>query len=185
MNILFLGDVFGKPGRNCLKHEIPKLVKEYDIDTVIANGENASGGIGINPDIADMLFNTGIDVITSGNHIYKKREIYYYITSEPRLLKPANYPPGTPGNGYYIYTKEKTKDLKIAVVNICGRVFLENIDCPFRKMDDLLPIIKREATITIVDFHAEVTSEKVAMGWYLDGRVTAVTWYAYPHPDCG
>ncbi len=174
MKILFLGDVFGKPGRRCLSRELDSIVIQNDISVVIANGENAAGGIGINPDISDMLLNMGIDVLTSGNHIYKKREIYEYIEDEPRLLKPANYPPGTPGNGYYIFSDKKTNNIKVAVVNICGRVFIENLDCPFRKMDDILPAIRKETPVIIVDFHAEVTSEKVAMGWYLDGRVSAV-----------
>lgn len=174
MKILFLGDVFGKPGRRCLGRELDRIVIDNDIAVVIANAENAAGGIGINPDISDTLLNMGIDVLTSGNHIYKKRDIYEYIDREPRLLKPANYPPDTPGQGYFIFTSRKTNDMKVAVVNICGRVFLENLDCPFRKMDEILPVIKKETPIIIVDFHAEVTSEKVAMGWYLDGRVSAV-----------
>jgi 2',3'-cyclic-nucleotide 2'-phosphodiesterase len=113
-------------------------------------------------------------VITSGNHIYKKKEIYDYIEREPRLLKPANYPPGTPGNGCHIFSNKKTASKDIAVVNICGRVFIDNLDCPFRAMDKILEFITCKTNIIIVDFHAEVTSEKVAMGWYLDGRVSAV-----------
>ena len=174
MKILFLGDVFGKPGRRCLGRELDRIVIDNDISVVIANGENAAGGIGINPDISDTLLNMGIDVLTSGNHIYKKRDIYEYIEREPRLLKPANYPPDTPGQGYFIFTSRKTNDIKVAVINVCGRVFLENLDCPFRKMDEILPSIKKETPVIVVDFHAEVTSEKVAMGWYLDGRVSAV-----------
>jgi 2',3'-cyclic-nucleotide 2'-phosphodiesterase len=174
MKALFLGDVFGKPGRSCLKMELPGLIEKYEPDIVIANGENASGGIGINPGIADFLFSIGVDVLTSGNHIYKKKDIYDYIKNEPRLLKPANFPPGTPGNGYYIFQDLKMGGKKIAVANICGRVFVENLDCPFRKMDELLSAIYKETNIVIVDFHAEATSEKVAMGWYLDGRVSAV-----------
>ena len=174
MNILFLGDIFGKPGRICTGKEIMNLVKKYDVDVVIANGENAAGGIGINPNIANSLLNLGIDVLTSGNHIYKKREIYDYLRTEPRLLKPANFPPGTPGNGFYLFSNHKTSGRKVAVTNICGRVFIENLDCPFRTIDAILQILTRETNIIIVDFHAEVTSEKMAMGWYLDGRVSAV-----------
>ncbi len=174
MKVLFLGDIFGNPGRSCLKKELPRLIEKYTPDIVIANGENASGGIGINPSVADFLFNTGVDVLTSGNHIYKKKEIYDYIKNEPRLLKPANFPPNTPGNGYYIFNNRRIGSKKIAVVNICGRVFIENLDCPFRKIDELLSAIYRDTNIVIVDFHAEATSEKMAMGWYLDGRVSAV-----------
>ncbi len=174
MKVLFLGDVFGNPGRSCLKKELPLLLERYEPHIVIANGENASGGIGINPGSADFLFGIGIDVLTSGNHIYKKRDIYDYIKNVPRLLKPANFPPGTPGNGYFIFQNQKMGGKKIAVVNICGRVFIENLDCPFRKIDELLFAIYKETNIVIVDFHAEATSEKMAMGWYLDGRVSAV-----------
>lgn len=174
MNILFLGDIFGNPGRLCVSKELTNIVIQNNINVVIANGENTAGGIGINPGICDTLLKLGIDVITTGNHIYKKKEIYDYINNEPRLLKPANFPPGTPGNGYYIFSNQNTKGKKIAVANICGRVFIENLDCPFRVMDEILEIIRAETKIIIVDFHAEVTSEKVAMGWYLDGRVSAV-----------
>jgi metallophosphoesterase (TIGR00282 family) len=174
MKVLFLGDIFGKPGRKCLAKSLSKIIRDNDIDVVIANGENAAGGIGINSGIADKLLDIGIDVLTSGNHIYKKKEIYEYIDKEPRLLKPLNYPPETPGNGYHIFSNSNTGNIKIAVVNICGRVFVENLDCPFRKMDEVLPEIRRKTPVIVVDFHAEVTSEKVAMGWYLDGRVSAV-----------
>jgi len=174
MKVLFLGDIFGNPGREHATKELPWIVKNNEIDIVVTNGENAAGGIGITPAISDMLLNSGIDVLTSGNHIYKKREIYDYISNEPRLIKPANFPPETPGNGYYIFSNEKTGGIKIAVVNMCGRVFVENLDCPFRKMDEILEKISGITRLIIVDFHAEVTSEKVAMGWYLDGRVSAV-----------
>ncbi len=172
MKVLFLGDVFGKPGREILKSKLPVMVKENDIDVVIANGENAAGGIGITPEICKTLLDIGVDVVTSGNHIYKKREIYDYIQQQPRLLKPANYPPTTPGNGYYVLSD--SKDNKTTVINICGRIFVEYLDCPFRCIDKILNNIKEETPVIIVDFHAEVTSEKVAMGWYLDGRVSAV-----------
>ncbi|MBN1298214.1 MAG: TIGR00282 family metallophosphoesterase [Actinobacteria bacterium] len=174
MKILFLGDIIGNPGRACVINELPWLIKNNDIDMVIANGENSAGGFGINPKVADILFGCGIDVLTSGNHIYNKKEIYEYIEYEGRLLKPANFPPLTPGNGYCIFSSGKTNGTKTAVINICGRVFMENLDCPFRKMDELLEEIKSITPVIIVDFHAEATSEKVAMGWYLDGRVSAV-----------
>ncbi len=176
MRVLFLGDIFGRPGRNCISKELPNIIEKYSIDFTIANGENAAGGIGINPKIADSLFECGIDVLTSGNHIFKKNDIYQYIENQPRLLKPANYPPLTPGKGYNIYPVEDLNNqiIQIAVVNICGRVFIENFDCPFRKMDEVLSEIRPRTHIIVVDFHAEVTSEKMAMGWYLDGRVSAV-----------
>ncbi|MDD3819083.1 MAG: TIGR00282 family metallophosphoesterase [Actinomycetota bacterium] len=172
MKVLFLGDVFGKPGREILKKKLPSLVEENNIDFIIANGENAAGGIGITPDICETLLYMGVDIITSGNHIYKKREIYDYIERQPRLLKPANYPPSTPGSGYHIMSDKKNN--KIAVINICGRVFIDYFDCPFRTIDKILSNVRKETPVIIVDFHAEVTSEKVAMGWYLDGRVSAV-----------
>ena len=172
MKVLFLGDVFGKPGREILKKKLPSLVEENNVDFIIANGENAAGGIGITPDICETLLYMGVDVVTSGNHIYKKREIYDYIDRQPRLLKPANYPPSTPGSGYHIMSDKKNN--KIAVINICGRVFIDYFDCPFRTIDKILNNVRKETPVIIVDFHAEVTSEKVAMGWYLDGRVSAV-----------
>jgi len=174
LKVLFLGDVFGKPGRTVLRGELQTMVQENEADIVIANGENAAGGIGITPEICNYILNMGVDIVTSGNHIYKKKEIYTYIDSQPRLLKPANYPPGTPGRGYSIISGSRQNKNKVAVVNICGRVFIENLDCPFRCMDKILKVIREETSIIIVDFHAEVTSEKVAMGWYLDGRVSAL-----------
>jgi len=174
MKILFLGDIIGNPGRTAAVRDLPWIINNNEIDMVIANGENAAGGIGISPQIADMLLNSGIDVLTSGNHIYKKKEIYDYIENEPRLLKPANFPPLTPGKGYYIFSSQKDGDAKVAVINLCGRVFLDSYDCPFRKADELLDKISNITPLIIVDFHAEATSEKIAMGWYLDGRVSAV-----------
>jgi len=172
LRVLFLGDIFGKPGREILKSKLQSIVDGNDISFVIANGENSAGGIGITPAISKTLLDMGIDVITSGNHIYKKSEIYEYIQQEPRLLKPANYPPSTPGKGYYIASDKNNN--KIGVLNMCGRVFLDYFDCPFRCADKILSHIREETPVIIVDFHAEVTSEKIAMGWYLDGRVSAV-----------
>lgn len=172
MKVLFLGDVFGKPGREVLKAKLPVMVEENNIDFVIANGENAAGGIGITPDICKTLLNMGVDIVTSGNHIYKKNEILDYIERQPRLLKPANYPPATPGSGYHIMSDKKNN--RIAVINVCGRVFIDYFDCPFRTIDKIINNIREETPVIIVDFHAEVTSEKVAMGWYLDGRVSAI-----------
>ncbi len=172
MKVLFLGDVFGKPGREVLKKKLKSIVDENDIDFTIANGENAAGGIGITPVICKTLLDAGVDIVTSGNHIYKKREIYDYIEQEPRLLKPANYPPATPGKGYHVMSDRNNN--KIGVINICGRIFIDYYDCPFRCMDKILERVKKETRIVIVDFHAEATSEKIAMGWYLDNRVSAV-----------
>ena len=172
--ILFLGDVIGNPGRKCLESGLDFLIAENDVDAVIVNGENAAGGLGITPDISDYILGLGVDVITTGNHIYKKKDIYDYLEKEPRLLKPANYPPGTPGNGSIIFSNKKTKGHEIAVFNLCGRVFIDNFDCPFRTSDKIIEFLARRTPIIILDFHAEVTSEKIAMGWYLDGKVSAV-----------
>jgi metallophosphoesterase (TIGR00282 family) len=174
LKVLFLGDIIGKPGRNAIDRNLGDLIGKNDIDIVIANGENAAGGLGISVKTAGSLLNMGIDVITTGNHVFKKREIYSLLDKEDRLLKPANYPPDTPGKGYNIYEVEKLGNLKIAVINLCGRVFVENLDCPFRTVDRILEYVSGETPIIIVDMHAEVTSEKVAMGWYLNGRVSAV-----------
>ena len=174
MKVIFLGDIIGKPGRNALARKLDILIRENEADMIIVNGENAAGGIGISPRTCDSLFEMGVDMVTSGNHIFKKKEIIDYLDLEPRLLKPANYPPGTPGKGYYIFEVEKLGGLKVAVINICGRVFVENLDCPFRTIDRILEYIKEKTPVIIVDIHAEVTSEKVAMGWFLDGRVSAV-----------
>jgi len=174
LRLLFLGDIFGKPGREAVKNKLQSIVQEQEIDMVVANGENAAGGLGITPSICDNLLSMGIDVITSGNHIYKKKEIYEYLKKEARLIKPANYPPSTPGHGYYISSGAHAGSKSVAVVNLCGRVFIDNLDCPFRTMENILAKLRKETNIIIVDFHAEVTSEKVAMGWFLDGKVSAV-----------
>lgn len=174
MKVLFLGDIIGKPGRRVLEKNLNHLVGKYEADLVIANAENSAGGIGISQKTCRNLLEIGIDVLTTGNHVFKKREIYDLLDKEKRLLKPANYPPDTPGSGYNIYEIEKLGNLKVAVFNLCGRVFVENMDCPFRTMDRLLKYVSGKTPIIIVDMHAEVTSEKVAMGWYLNGRVSAV-----------
>lgn len=177
MQILFIGDIFGRPGRTIVKERLPGLVKQHSIDLVIANGENAAAGFGITPPLTEELFELGIDVLTSGNHIWDKREIIDYFQAangDPysparRLLRPANYPPGMPGWGVYQGQKKETP---YAVVNLQGRVFMGSNDDPFRVADRLLKEIK--AKVIIVDIHAEATSEKMSVGWYLDGRVTAV-----------
>jgi metallophosphoesterase (TIGR00282 family) len=177
MHILFIGDIFGRPGRNIVKDRLAGLVKDRAIDLVIANGENSAGGFGITGALAEDLFELGIDVITTGNHIWDKREIIDYFQSADgnqhsparRLLRPANYAPDMPGWGVYEGNKKGTP---YAVINLQGRVFMAANDDPFRVADQLLKEIK--AKIVFVDFHAETTSEKLAMGWYLDGRVTAL-----------
>ena len=174
MKILFIGDVFGQPGRRIVKEMLPALVGEYDPDLVLANSENAAAGFGITPPLVEELLDMGIAVLTSGNHIWDKKEIYAYLNehSDGRLLRPANYPHGAPGHGLYL---GKTRSgFGYAVLNLQGRVFMSPIDCPFRTADEQLAKIPAEVKIRIVDMHAEATSEKVSMGWYLDGRVTAV-----------
>lgn len=174
MKVLFLGDIIGSPGRKCLEKDLGRLIAQEEAEIVIANGENAAGGIGITPDISDSLLNLGIDVITSGNHIYKKKEIYDYLEREGRLLKPANYPPGTPGNGSRIFTVKSRRGIEAAVFNLCGRVFIDNFDCPFRTADKVISFLSNKTNIIILDFHAEATSEKMALGWYLDGKISAI-----------
>lgn len=162
-----MGDVIGKPGREAVKETLPRLRDEYGITLAIANGENAAGGIGLTPGTAQELFDSGIDVITTGNHVWAHHEVIPYLDSAAAVIRPLNYPPVTPGRGYWI------KD-NIMVVNIIGRTFVGDFDCPFRAMDKLLGELDRKPAVIIVDFHAEATSEKVAMGRYLDGRVSAV-----------
>jgi 2',3'-cyclic-nucleotide 2'-phosphodiesterase len=169
--ILFLGDVVGHPGRRALQRFLPRLVRKYAPTVIIANGENAAGGIGMTEEIGRELF-LHVDVLTSGNHIWDKKEALPYLEREPRLIRPANYPEGNPGRGSYIF--QDGGGIKIAVLNLQGRVFMDAIDCPFRRADAELEALKAETPVIVVDFHAEATSEKQALGWYLDGRVTAV-----------
>lgn len=172
MRILFIGDIFASAGRRITAACLPRLVSDEKIDLVIANVENAAGGFGITPPLAQELFALGIDVMTSGNHIWDKREIYDYLNNEPRLLRPANYGSSVPGAG--IVTGKARNGVPYAVVNLQGRVHMPAIECPFRTADTLLAGLPPEIRIRFVDFHAEATSEKMAMGWHLDGRVTAV-----------
>jgi len=167
LRILAIGDIIGKPGRKAVKEILPGLYSEYNIDLVVGNGENAAGGLGLTPSTAEELFDSGIDVITTGNHIWAYKEIIPYLDNEPALLRPLNYPPTNPGRGYLLKNN-------VLIVNLVGRVFIGNFDCPFRAMDQLLAEFKHKSIPIIVDFHAEATSEKVAMGKYLDGRVSAV-----------
>ena len=174
MKILYIGDIFGQPGRRIVKESLPMIVQEHSPDLVLANVENAASGFGITPQLVEELLDLGIAVLTSGNHIWDKKEILVYLAehADGRLLRPANYPPGVPGHGLYV---GKTRGgIDYAVMNLQGRVFMPTIDCPFRAADSLLKSIPPEVKIRILDFHAEATSEKMAMGWYLDGRVTAM-----------
>lgn len=172
MRLLMIGDVVGRSGRRAVKVNLSGLKREFDLDLVIANGENAAGGNGITKELAQELFSSGVDVLTMGNHVWNKKEAFEYIDRETRIVRPANYPPGTPGVGANVY--ETRRKVKVAVINLSGRVFLQAIDCPFRKADEMVERMKEKARVVVVDFHAEATSEKVAMGWYLDGKVSAV-----------
>jgi hypothetical protein len=172
MNVLFIGDVVGAPGRRALEELLSRVVDHHFIDLVITNCENASGGLGITPVIADHLLALGIDVLTSGNHIWKHKEILPYLEGTDRLIRPANYPPETPGQGLSLV--ETAAGEKAAVLNLEGRVFMNPLECPFRTADRLLATIPSQVKIIIVDMHAEATSEKQALGWHLDGRVSAV-----------
>jgi len=163
--ILAIGDLVGKPGRKAISQLLPGLRQQYGLDLVIANAENAAGGRGLTPDTAKELLDSGVDVLTSGNHIWAQKEIIPHLDGDMPILRPLNYPAGVPGKGYLVIKG-------VAVVNLMGRVFIGDFDCPFRAMDQLLA--RLEPKIIIVDFHAEATSEKVAMGRYLDGRVSAV-----------
>ncbi len=172
MRILFVGDIVGSPGRQIVHDRLADIVSQRQIDLVIANGENAASGFGITPRLADELLGMGIDVLTGGNHSWDRKEILEYMPHQPRLLRPGNFPEGTPGFGSLIGTARN--GLKYAVLNLQGRVFLTPIDDPFRKADGELAKLPADVAFVLVDIHAETTSEKIAMGWYLDGRVTAV-----------
>ena len=172
MNILFIGDIVGRPGRELIRVGLRALVDRYGLDLVIANAENSAAGFGITKDIGDTLLEWGVDVMTSGNHIWDKKEAMPYIAGEPRLLRPANYPAGVPGRGSYV---AQTGDGRaVGVINVMGRVFMLNIDDPFAVVLREIDAIRHRTRVIIVDFHAEATSEKMAMGWHLDGKVTAV-----------
>jgi len=172
LEILFIGDIVGRPGRDFLNDSLETLIYSNDIDFVIANGENAAGGFGLTHQTAGDLYDCGIDAITLGNHAFAKRDSWRELGEDKRIARPANYPPNTPGSGYQIFPLRSGNT--IAVVNLVGRVFMLPVDCPFRTVDTVLQEIGNQAVNIIVDIHAEATSEKVAMGWYLDGRVSAV-----------
>jgi 2',3'-cyclic-nucleotide 2'-phosphodiesterase len=172
VKLLFIGDIIGKPGRQAVSRELHRLVDRYMVDLVIANGENAAGGFGITEETANDLYKCGIDVLTSGNHVWDKKESVAFVNREERLLRPANYPEGAPGRGSGLYTT--AGGARVAVINLEGRVFMNNLECPFRTADREISRLQAETPIILVDFHAEATSEKTSLGWYLDGRVSAM-----------
>lgn len=171
MRILFIGDIVGSPGRQIVRDRLPDLIEHQHLDLVIANGENSASGFGITPRIADELLELGVAVVTGGNHSWDRKEIFEYIPHQPRLLRPANFAESNPGSGLYVGSAKN--GLKFAVLNLQGRVFLPPNDDPFKKADCELARIPQDVAFVLVDMHAETTSEKIAMGWYLDGRVTA------------
>jgi metallophosphoesterase (TIGR00282 family) len=172
MRVLFIGDIVGSPGRKIVQERLADLIEQRQIDLVIANGENSASGFGITPRIAEELLGFGIDVITGGNHSWDKREILDFMPHEPRLLRPANFAQSNPGSGLYL--GEAKNGVKFAVLNLQGRIFLPAIDDPFKRADEELAKIPQDVSFVLLDMHAETTSEKVALGWYLDGRVSAV-----------
>ncbi|HSK10829.1 MAG TPA: TIGR00282 family metallophosphoesterase [Vicinamibacterales bacterium] len=172
MNILFIGDIFGRPGRELVRRGLSPLVDRFDIDFVIANVENAAGGFGITREIGDAVAGYGVDVMTSGNHVWDKKEALDYVAAEPRLLRPANYPSGVPGRGSILARTAEGRG--VGVLNLMGRVFMTPLDDPFAVALRELEAFAGRTRVIIVDFHAEATSEKIAMGWHLDGKVTAV-----------
>ncbi|MBS1825095.1 MAG: TIGR00282 family metallophosphoesterase [Acidobacteria bacterium] len=172
MRILFIGDIFASVGRKLVAEHLPFILDNERIDLAIANAENSAGGFGVTPQIAEDLLALGIHVLTSGNHIWDKREIYDHLNRQPRLLRPANYAPDLPGQG--IVTVTANNGVQCAVINLQGRTYMPATDCPFRKADELLTTLDPSVKVRFVDFHAELTSEKMAMGWHLDGRVSAM-----------
>jgi len=173
IRLLFIGDIVGRPGRRVLRQHLTSLRDGHAADLVVANVENAAAGFGVTQDIVDELFAMGVDVMTSGNHIWDKREALEFIDGEPRLLRPSNYPDGTPGTGVHVATTARGD--RVAIVNLMGTVFMHPVlDCPFRHIDTLINALRAETPAIFVDFHAEATSEKMAMAWHLDGRASAV-----------
>jgi hypothetical protein len=172
VKILFVGDVTGKPGRRLLAGQLPGLRRVHGLDVVIANGENAAGGVGITAGVAHELFAAGVDALTGGNHSWRNREAYELLDAEPRLFRPANYPAGAPGRGAAVITA--ASGARVGIVNLQGRVFMADLEDPFRAGRELAASLRAEAAVIVVDVHAEATSEKVALGWYLDGYVSAV-----------
>lgn len=166
-----IGDVIGRPGRRAVRDNLANIRDSFKISFVVANAENVAGGNGVTHETAGELFGYGVDALTGGNHIWDKKESFDFIAGETRLIRPANYPPGVPGIGYNVFS---VGDCKVAVVNLCGRVFMPELDCPFRKAEEVLSVLREVTPVILVDFHAEATSEKMAFGWFVDGRVTAV-----------
>ncbi|MFH1228538.1 MAG: TIGR00282 family metallophosphoesterase [Planctomycetota bacterium] len=173
LKVLVIGDIVGSPGREIIKQKLPGILKSQRINFCIANGENVAGGSGITPLLAEELFSNGIDVITTGDHIYKRKEIIPYLQTKPGILRPANYSPDAAGSGYGVF-KTSSAGVKIAVINLQGRVFMPPSDCPFHAVDLIIKNISSQTKIIIVDIHAEATSEKIALGWYLDGKTSLV-----------
>jgi hypothetical protein len=172
MNLLFIGDIMGEPGRRVLLKHLSKAIREHHIDVVVGNGENAAGGFGITPDIAEELFDLGLSAITLGNHAWDKREAMEYLDKEPRVIRPANYPDGVPGKGTCVI--ETNQGERVGVLQLMGRVFMPMVDCPFRVAERELAQLTAKTDYIFVDMHAETTSEKMAMGYFLDGKVSAV-----------
>jgi len=172
LNILVIGDIVGKPGRAIVKALLPKIQKENDISFTIANAENAAGGRGLTLDVKNELLAAGIDVLTMGNHVWDNKNIFSFIDDEPRLIRPANFPGDCPGQGYHVYKAGFNQN--IAVINVSGRIYLPPLDCPFQVVNSIIQDLRDSADYIIIDFHAEATSEKLALGYYFDGRVTAV-----------
>jgi hypothetical protein len=172
MRVLFIGDVVGKPGRRMLTRHLDRLVDQHRVDFIVANAENAAGGFGVTPDVVSELLDLGIHCLTSGNHIWDKKEAYDLLAEQPALLRPLNYPAGCPGDG--VYVGQTAAGLQVAVLNVMGRVFMPPCDDPFRRVDEALSRLDPKIRLIIVDFHGEATSEKVAMGWHLDGRASMV-----------
>ena len=172
MKLLFVGDIVGRAGRKILSEQLGRLIDRRMVDLVVANGENAAAGFGLTASVLKELFAAGVDVVTSGNHIWDKKEINDALEREPRLLRPANYPPGLPGRGAGIF--ETAAGIKVGVLNLEGRVFMKNLDCPFRAADELTAELRQQTPVVFVDFHAEASSEKQALGYYLAGKVSAV-----------
>jgi len=175
VNILFVGDIVGKPGRRILAQALPDLRREHGVDLVIANGENSAGGFGITRETFEAILACGVDVVTGGNHTWHAREVMDLRDEDPRLLRPANYPAGTPGRGAGVFQVRAGRGLPpVGILNLVGRVFMEPVESPFQTGRDQVELLRRETPVIVVDFHAEATSEKIALAWYLDGRVSAV-----------
>ncbi len=172
MKLLFIGDIVGKVGRNAVRALLPGLADKYKVDMIIANGENIAGGFGLTVSLVNDLYAMGVHVITTGNHVWDKKDFVSYISKDNRVLRPANFAPGVPGYGSIIY--RLPEGIKVAVLNLSGRVFMSPVDCPFRKAQSEIEALADETNIIIIDFHAEATSEKIAFGYFVDGKVSAV-----------